>query len=97
MTPEEIQSNFVEKCDDLDILIEMVMDRDAGEALEMITILHEIAKLYVADQLPTPERVTNYGFAADESLEVIFSGRHVRTAKNLIRHLKLVDDDGIPL
>lgn len=94
----DIAHDIAVKCDELDDLLDMVMDRDAGEALELVTMLHEIAKLYVADQMPVPEKIAELGFATDESLEVVFSGRNVRTAKNLLTHLKLqVDDDGIPL
>lgn len=93
-TNEEITATL----DNLEVLIEMVMDRDAGDALRMVTMIHEVAKLYAADQLPKAEKVTTYGFHTDETLEVIFSGRNVRTARNLITHLKLeLDDDGIPI
>lgn len=96
MTKEETVANLNATLDDLDYLIEIVMHRDAGEALEMVTMIHEIAKLYVADQLPKAT-VATYR-CTDETLEVVFSGRNVRTAKNMLQHLKvLVDDDGIPL
>lgn len=92
-----IDSEIVATLDNLEALIEMVMYRDAGEALKMVTMIHEIAKLYAADQLPKAQRVTTLGFHTDETLEVVFAGRNVRTANNLITHLHLVDDDGIPI
>jgi len=86
-------------CEELDVLIDMVMDRDAGDALALAHMLHEITKLYVADQLPTINSITHYTIPAErEQLEVIFAGRNIRTAQNLFRGLDLdVDDDGIPL
>lgn len=98
MTPEEIRNRIAVTSEALDDLIEMIMDRDEGEALELITILHETAKLYAADQLPTAKEVI---LANEENsmprLDVVFTGRNVRTAQILIQHLKIqVDDDGIP-
>lgn len=94
----DVNEEIVATLDNLEALIEMVMDRDAGDALKMVTMIHEVAKLYAADQLPKAERVTSSGLCT-ESLEIVFSGRNVRTARNLIEHLHLweLDDDGIPI
>ncbi len=102
MDDEEICLEIAKHSEDIDALIEMVMDRDNGDALNLVMMLHELAKLYVADQLPVINSVTHYQEVADskhsEHLEVLFAGRNIRTAKNLIKHLNLVvDDDGIPL
>lgn len=98
MNDEEINLEIARHSEDIDALIEMVMDRDNGDALNLVMMLHELAKLYVADQLPVIDTVTELGFTTDASLEVVFSGRNVRTAQNLIKALDLVvDDDGIPM
>lgn len=98
MNDEEICLEIARHSEDIDELIEMVMDRDNGDALNLVLMLHELAKLYVADQLPVVQSVTHCGFVTDETLEVIFQGRNVRTAQNLLKHLNLVvDDDGIPM
>lgn len=98
MDEEEICLAIASNCEEMDVLIDMVMDRDNGDALNLVMMLHEITKLYVADQFPVIKSITHLGMVTDESLEVVFEGRNVRTAKNLINHLNLVvDDDGIPL
>lgn len=98
MTVSETVLSICSHSEDLDDLLDMVMDRDQGQALELVTMLHEIAKMYVADQMPVVEQVTDLGFETDQSWVVVFDGRNVRTAKNLFKHLKLhVDDDGIPM
>lgn len=98
MTLDAVTYEVCTRSEDLDELLDMVMDRDHGEALELVTMLHEIAKLYVADQMPKIETVADFGFEPDQSLEVVFSGRNVRAAKNLFKHLRMhVDEDGIPL
>lgn len=99
MNEEELSLAIASTSEDIDALIEMVMDRDQGDALNLVTMLHELAKLYVADQLPTVNSINHYTVPAErECLEVIFAGRNIRTANNLIKHLNLaVDDDGIPL
>lgn len=99
MNNDHTDAALTNTCDDLDALIYMVMDRDKGDALAMVTMLHEIAKLYVADQLPTVNSITHYQIPTErEQLEVIFRGRNIRTAQNLLKHLNLVvDDDGIPM
>ena len=99
MNEEELCLAIANNCEEMDVLIDMVMDRDSGDALNLVIMLHELTKLYVADQLPTINSMTHYETPAErEQLEVIFTGRHIRTAKNLINHLNLVvDDDGIPL
>lgn len=99
MNDEEINLEIARHSEDMDALIEMVMDRDNGDALNLVMMLHELAKLYVADQIPKAQSVTPFkGLSGQEHLEVMFSGRNVRTAQNLIKHLNLaVDDDGIPM
>lgn len=99
MNDEEICLEIAGHSESIDELIEMVMDRDNGDALNLVMMLHELTKLYVADQLPTVNSITHYKVPPErEHLEVIFSGRNTRTAKNLIEALNLaVDDDGIPL
>lgn len=103
MDDEEICLAIASNCEEMDVLIDMVMDRDNGDALNLVMMLHEITKLYVADQLPKSKSVVwnqySGGPVLEESLEVVFAGRNVRTAKNMLRHLNVadVDDDGIPL
>lgn len=99
MDDEEICLEIAKHSEDTAELIEMVMDRDNGDALNLVMMLHEITKLYVADQLPTIHSVNHYQVPQErEHLEVLFAGRNVRTAQNLVKALDLVvDDDGIPL
>lgn len=99
MDDEEICLAIAKHSEGIDELIEMVMDRDNGDALNLVLMLHELAKLYVADQLPRAHSINHYQIPAGrEHLEVLFAGRNVRTAQNLLKHLNLVvDDDGIPL
>lgn len=99
MDDEEICLEIAKHSERIDELIEMVMDRDNGDALNLVMMLHEITKLYVADQLPTIHSVNHNQVPQERGhLEVLFAGRNVRTAQNLIKALDLVvDDDGIPL
>lgn len=87
---------FAELWEKITDLTDMVLDRDVGDAVALGKVLHEVAKLHVAGQLPTP----TFLHCTDYSQGYLFSGDEIRKFHNLFRALNIpceVDDDGIPL
>ena len=88
---------FAELWEKIVDLTDMVLDRDATDAVALGNVLHEVAKLYVAGQLPTP----TFLYVTEYSQGYLFNGDEIRKFHNLFRALNIplkeVDSDGIPL
>jgi hypothetical protein len=102
--PPEIDS-FISEASlvwgELMTLAEMVEQRSPEEGLAFVKVLHEVAKLHVAEQLPYPCAWYQHKVAESTNLEgYLFRDRNITTVHRLFKSLGLVqevDDDGIPL
>lgn len=52
-----LEQQYAAKWEQINDLLDMIADRDLSEALDMLTIMHEVAKVKAANELPTPSNV----------------------------------------
>jgi hypothetical protein len=90
---EDVHQRIAAKWEALNELGDMVAYRSPEDEFALVTMLHEVAKLQVAGQMPAFNSAENIGNLTYYS----FAHRNVVTSDRLFKALGLLDEDGIPL
>jgi hypothetical protein len=90
---EDVHQRIAATWEALNELGDMVAHRNPEDELTLVTMLHEVAKLQVAGQLPQLNGAEDIG----NSVYYSFADRNVVTSQRLFYALGMIDDDGISL